>query len=153
MRWLEVEDIVRFNEVDSWGIAWYGHYMAWFEVGRMALLRRFDLLPDQMTDLGFIAPVIRLKCDYKHSARCGDGIVIRTTALKPEITALIFQFEILSGADRRLLAKGETMQVILTTGGKMIYRLEGELERRILGLIEYCKEEGSRDQGAEGSRV
>ena len=153
MRWLEVEEIVRFNEVDSWGIAWYGHYMAWFEVGRMALLRRFDLLPGQMTDLGFIAPVIRLQCDFKHSARCGDGILIRTTVIKPEITALIFRFEILSGADRRLLAKGETMQVILTTGGKMIYRLEGELEKRILRLIEYCKEEGSRDQGAEGSRV
>jgi hypothetical protein len=105
-----------------------------------------------MTDLGFIAPVIRLQCDFKHSARCGDGILIRTTVIKPEITALIFQFEILSGADRRLLAKGETMQVILTTGGTMIYRLEGELEKRILRLIEYCKgeEKGSRAQGVEG---
>jgi acyl-CoA thioester hydrolase len=114
--------------------------MAWFEVGRMALLRRFDLLPGQMTDLGFIAPVIRLQCDFKNSARCGDAIIIRSTALKPEITAIIFQFEILFKADRRLLARGETMQVIMTTGGKMIYFLEGELEKRIMRLIEYCKE-------------
>jgi acyl-CoA thioester hydrolase len=141
VKWLETDDIVRFNEVDEWGIAWHGHYMAWFEVGRMALLRRFNLLPRQMVELGVIAPVIRLICDFKHPAVCGDSIIVRTTVIKPEIAALTFKFEVLLKEDRRLLAKGETTQVFLTTSKKMLYRISGELAKRIDLLIQYCQKE------------
>lgn len=139
MKWLETEETVRFNEVDEWGIAWHGHYVVWFEVGRMALLKRFDLLPKQMVELGYIAPVIRLQCDFKHPAACGDSIVIRTTVVKPEIAALTFASEIVLKTNRTLLAKGETTLVLLTTDRKMIYRLSGELEKRIDNLVSYCK--------------
>ena len=141
MQWVETEEIVRFNEVDEWGMAWYGHYMAWFEVGRMSLLRRFDLLPRQMVELGYIAPVISLKCDFKHPAASGDRIIIRTTAVKPEIAALTFRFEVFLKEKRILLASGETTQVLLTTNKKMIYRLTGELEARITNLVNYCLQE------------
>ena len=142
MKWFETEDTVRFNEVDEWGMAWYGHYMAWFEVGRMAMLRQFDLLPKNMVQLGFIAPVIRVKCDYKRPALCGESIIIRVTAVKPEIAALIFKFEILRKEDRILLARGETTQVLMTTDRKMLYSISGEIERRIMELIDYCMQEG-----------
>ena len=138
MQWVETEEIVRFNEVDEWGMAWYGNYMAWFEVGRMALLERFDLMPSQMVALGFIAPIIKLTCDYKQPAACGDRIIIRTTVVKPEIAALDFKFEILSQTDRNLIAKGQTTQVLLTTDKKMIYRLSGELAERIDKLLDFC---------------
>lgn len=141
MQWVEREEMVRFNEVDEWGMAWYGHYMAWFEVGRMFLLGRFDLLPRQMVELGYIAPVISLKCDFKHPAASGDGIIIRTTVIKPEIAALTFKFEVLLKENRTLLARGETTQVLLTTNRKMIYRLSGELEKRISSLVNYCLQE------------
>lgn len=141
MRWLETEETVRFNEVDEWGMAWYGHYMAWFEVGRMSLLRRFDLLPGQMVELGFIAPVINVKCEYKLPAGCGDWIIIRTTVVKPEIAALVFNFEILLKENRNLLARGETTQVLLTVEKKMIYRLSGEIKKRITNLVDYCQQE------------
>lgn len=142
MHWFEIEEKVRFNEVDEWGMVWYGNYMAWFEIGRMALLKKFELLPRQMVDLGYVAPVVNLNCDYKQSARTGDTVVIRTTVLKPEIAALIFRFEILHKDSRELLAKGETTQVLLTTDQKMIYRLGGQLEKRIAVLLNYCASGG-----------
>jgi len=138
VRWVETEETVRFNEVDEWGMAWYGHYMAWFEAGRISLLRLFDLLPRQIVDLGYIAPVVSLKCDFKNPATSGDRIIIRTTVVKPEIAALIFKFEILLKENRILLAGGETTQVLLTTNRKMIYRISGELGRRINNLVDYC---------------
>jgi acyl-CoA thioester hydrolase len=141
MQWVEKEETVRFNEVDEWGMAWHGHYIAWFEVGRMALLRQFDLLPKQLTALGYIAPIIRLQCEYKNPAECDDEIIIRTTAIKPEIAALTFRFEIIRKADQTLLAQGESTQVLLTTGKKMIYRIQGELERRITNLVSFCEPE------------
>ncbi len=140
MKWIETEETVRFNEVDEWGMVWYGHYLAWFEVGRMHLLRQFDLLPKQMVELKYIAPVINAKCDYKHPAACGDRIIIRTSVVKPEIAALTFKFEIVLKEDHTLLARGETTQVLLTTDGKMIYRLSGELEKRINNLVDYCQQ-------------
>lgn len=140
MRWIDKEEVVRFNEVDEWGMVWYGNYMAWFEVGRMSLLRRFNLLPKQMVGLGYIAPVIRLECEYKQPAASGDQIIIRTTVVKPEIAALIFKFEILQKELRTLLARGETMQVLMTTDKKMIYKLSGEIEKRIARLVDYCRQ-------------
>lgn len=140
MNWVETEEIVRFNEVDEWGIAWYGNYMAWFEVGRMTLLRRFALLPRQMVDLGYIAPVVNLRCDFKHPAECNDSIIIRTTVVKPQIAALIFKFEVVLKANRVLLARGETTQVLLTTDRKMVYRLTGELEKRVSIMAEFCRQ-------------
>ena len=138
MRWFEIEEKVRFNEVDEWGMVFYGNYMAWFELARIALLENFNLLPRQMVELGYMAPVVNLNCDYKRSARTGDNVIVRTTVLKPEIAALVFKFEILQKESRELLARGETTQVLLTTEHKMIYRLSGELEKRIVTLLDYC---------------
>ncbi|MBN1277617.1 MAG: acyl-CoA thioesterase [Deltaproteobacteria bacterium] len=141
MNWVETEETVRFNEVDEWGIAWYGNYMAWFEVGRMAILRKFDLLPGQMVDLGYIAPVINLRCDFKHPAVFNDLIIIRTTVVKPEIAALIFKFEVVLKENRNLLARGDTTQILLTRDKKMVYRFTGELERRVSSMVNFCKQQ------------
>jgi len=138
MKWVETEETVRFNEIDQWGIAWYGHYIAWFEAGRMALLKQVDLLPEQIVELGYIAPIIKLNCDFKKPAKFGDRIIIRTTVLKPEIAALIFKFEILRKKDKEILARGETTQVLLNLDNTMIYRITGELEKRITHMINFC---------------
>ena len=65
MRWVETTTTVRFNEVDQWGIAWHGHYFAWFELARMKVLEKFSLLPEEFTALGFIAPVVSAHCEFK----------------------------------------------------------------------------------------
>lgn len=148
MHWTEIEEKVRFNEVDQWGMAWHGHYLAWFEIGRMALVKPFDLLPDQMVAMGYIAPVVRLNCEYKQSAVFGDDIIIRTTAAKPEIAALMFHSEVVRKKDRELLAKGDTMQILMTVDKVMLYRLDGELEQRINRLLNHCgSTAGSRGPG------
>jgi len=139
MKWVETEETVRFNEIDQWGIAWYGHYTAWFEAGRMALLKQVDLLPEQIVELGFIAPIIKLNCDFKKPAKLGDRITIRSTVIKPEIAALIFKFEVKRKKDNELLARGETTQVLLNLDNTMIYRITGELEKRIKNMIDFCK--------------
>ncbi len=139
MKWVETEETVRFNEIDQWGIAWYGHYIAWFEAGRMALLKQVDLLPEQIVELGFIAPIIKLNCDFKKPAKLGDRIIIRSTVIKPEIAALIFKFEVKKKKDNELLARGETTQVLLNLDNTMIYRITGELEKRIKNMIDFCK--------------
>jgi acyl-CoA thioester hydrolase len=139
MRFDETEIRVRFNEVDSWGIAWHGHYLAWFEVGRMALLRKFQLLPQDFTRMGYVAPVVDLKCVYKEPARLDEEIIIRTTVQKPTKAALTFQFEILRKSDRKLLATGEETQVLLALDGRMLYYIPPDLQKKLQPLFRYLE--------------
>jgi len=140
MKYEETEIRVRFNEVDSWGIVWHGHYIAWFEVGRMALLGKFQLLPQDFSRMGYIAPVVELKCAFKEPAHLDEEILIRTTVLKPTKAALTFLFQILRKSDRKLLASGEETQVLLTLDGKMLYYLPPDLKEKVGLLLDYLGE-------------
>jgi acyl-CoA thioester hydrolase len=143
MKYDETEIKVRFNEVDSWGIVWHGHYIAWFEVGRMALLKKFHLLPQDFTQMGYIAPVVDLKCFFKEPARMEEEILIRTSVLKPTKAALTFRFQILRKKDGRLLASGEETQVLLTLDGRMLYIIPQDLRERLQPLFNYLEEPDS----------
>jgi acyl-CoA thioester hydrolase len=135
----ETEIRVRFNEVDSWGIVWHGHYIAWFEAGRMALLRKFQLQPQDFAHMGYLAPVVDLKCSYKEPARLDEEIIIRTTVLKPTKAALTFQFEVLRKKDRKLLVSGEETQVLQTLDGRLLYYIPSELKDRLQNLFDYLE--------------
>ena len=137
MNFDETEIRVRFNEVDSWGMVWHGHYIAWFEAGRSALLNKFQLSPPDFTRMGYVAPVVDLKCSYKEPARLDEEIIIRTTVLKPTKAALTFRFEVLRKKDRKLLVTGEETQVLLTLDGKMLYYLPPELEKKLKPLFDH----------------
>ncbi len=143
MKYDETEIKVRFNEVDSWGIVWHGHYIAWFEVGRMALLKKFHLLPQDFTQMGYIAPVVDLKCWFKEPARMEEEILIRTSVLKPTKAALTFRFQILRKKDGKLLASGEETQVLLTLDGRMLYIIPQDLRERLQPLFNYLEEPDS----------
>jgi acyl-CoA thioester hydrolase len=137
MRWVETTTTVRFNEVDQWGITWYGHYFAWFELARMKVLEKFSLLPEQFTALGFIAPVVSAQCEFKKPARTNDAITIQTHLVKPQTASLTFRFEILLRDDGSLLAKGETLQVLQKLDGTLIYKLTGTLKDRVDSMVQY----------------
>jgi acyl-CoA thioester hydrolase len=137
MQWVETSTTVRFNEVDQWGIAWYGHYFAWFELGRMRVLEQFSLLPKDFVELGFVAPIVSAHCEFKNSALTNDLIIIRTHVTKPRTASLTFQFEIQRESDRTLLARGETVQVLTRLDGIMIFKLTGELRERVESMIRY----------------
>jgi acyl-CoA thioester hydrolase len=139
MKYDETQIRVRFNEVDSWGMVWHGHYIAWFEVGRMALLGKFDLLPEDFTRMGYMAPVVDLKCTFKASARLDEEVIIRTTVLKPTKAALTFQFQVLRKKDGKLLAAGEETQVLLALDGRMFYVIPPDLEEKLKRLFDYLE--------------
>ncbi len=140
MKYDETEVRVRFNEVDSWGMAWHGHFIGWFEAGRMALLSKFRLLPTEFTQMGYIAPVVDLKCQFKEPALMDEELLVRTTVLKPTKAALTFQFEILRKGDGKLLAVGEETQVLLTLDGRMLYFIPQELKDKLKPLFDYLEE-------------
>lgn len=70
---------IRFNEVDPLGIVWHGHYIRFFEDGREAFGAQHGLAYMDIYRQGFVAPVVKIECDYKRSLEYGDVIMVETT--------------------------------------------------------------------------
>ncbi|MCX5906341.1 MAG: thioesterase family protein [Deltaproteobacteria bacterium] len=143
MKYDETEIRVRFNEVDSWGMAWHGHFIAWFEVGRMNLLGKFHLLPSDFTQMGYIVPVVDLECVFKEPALLDEELLVRTTVEKPIKAALTFHFQVLRKSDGKLLASGKETQVLITLDGRMLYFIPPELKDKLQPLFDYLVEPNS----------
>jgi acyl-CoA thioester hydrolase len=137
MKYHETEIRVRFNEVDQWGMVWHGHYISYFEIGRIDLARGFGLTPADFVKMGYTAPVIELKCNYKEPARNDEELIIRTTLEKPTKAALTFKYQILRKRDKKLLIEGETTQVLLDKNGELVLVIPQEIKKRIDRLLTY----------------
>ena len=126
---------VRFYEVDSYQVVWHGHYISWFEVGRNEFASRFGLDPEQLKEIGLMAPVVDLRCTFKRAAAFGDEILIQTTMQRCESAKLIFHYTVM--CDKEVLAEGSTTHVLTDLKGIMLYQIPSEAKRRLEKMFAY----------------
>jgi acyl-CoA thioester hydrolase len=126
---------VRFCEVDSYRVVWHGHYIVWFEVGRNDFATRFGLDPEQLKEMGLMAPVVDLRCNFKKAAAFGDEILIQTSLQRCETAKLIFHYTVLCG--KKVLAEGSTTHVLTDLEGTMLYQIPPEAKRRLEQMFAY----------------
>ena len=69
---------VRYAETDQMGVVYHGNYFAWFEIGRIELLRQTGWSYKALEADGIGLPVIEATCQYRHPARYDDELEIRT---------------------------------------------------------------------------
>lgn len=138
MREHETPLTVRFNEVDSYGVAWHGHYVAWLEVGRNDLAGRFGLDAAQIGELGYLAPVVDLELSYRRPARFNEELRIMTTARRTETATIEFATRIL-GADGTLCARGRTVHALTDRQGVLQYRLPPAVGERLERLLAWTE--------------
>ncbi len=86
---------VRFNEVDSMGIVWYGNYVEYLELAREEFGRKYGLtyLGDIYRN-GYYAPVVKLDIDYKHILEYQDELFVRATYIPTLSSKICFEYEI-----------------------------------------------------------
>ena len=111
---------VRFNEVDSLRYVWHGHYIQYFEDGREAFGRAFDLGYLRVYDEGYAIPLVRVEVDYKYPLYYGDEAIIETQYVDSLAAKLIFKFKIYRKSDNVLVAEGRTVQVFTDQNGQLI---------------------------------
>ena len=128
---------VRFCEVDLYQVVWHGHYIAWFEVGRNGLASRFGLDPDQLREVGLMAPVVDLSCTFKRAATYGDEVLIRTTMQRCETAKLIFHYTVIREGE--VLAEGRTTHVLTDLRGVMLYQMPPEVKKRLEDMMTYLE--------------
>lgn len=109
---------VRFNEVDSLGIVWHGHYISFFEEGREAFGRKHDISYLEIKENEFTTPIVKVVCDYKKSLRYGETYTIKTFILDNPSAKIILEYEIYNEASK-LVCEGQTTQVFVDMKGEL----------------------------------
>ena len=95
---------VRFHEVDVMRVVWHGWYCAYFEDARVALGRRFGVSYEAIAGQGFMAPIVRLQCEFCAPARYGDVLSVTARLYPREAAKLEFGYLVHRSSDARLLA-------------------------------------------------
>ena len=141
MRAHETTLTVRFNEIDSFGVVWHGHYIQYFEIGRLDLCSKFDLSPEMVKRLRLFAPVIEIKCRLRSPAKYDDILLVKTSVVPSEKAMLTFSYKLYRKSDMTLLAEGETTHVFITLNWKMLYEVPSKLRTKIEKMLEYLNGE------------
>ena len=138
MKYHETPIKVRFNEVDSYKVAWHGHYVAWMEVGRNELAGRFGLNAGQIDDLGYLVPVVSIELQFKKPARFDEDLRVMTSARRTMTATLEFVCTII-GADGVVCAEGKTVHVLTDRNGTLQYRLPHDIEVRLEEMMSFLE--------------
>lgn len=107
---------VIYGDTDMMGVAYYGNYLRWFEVGRNELIRARGMTYRQFEDRGLILPVVEASVKYWKSALYDDVLEIHTTVAELSRVRMGFEYVIRRGEDR--IATGTTMHACLSKAGK-----------------------------------
>lgn len=134
MREHETRIKVRFNEVDSYKVAWHGHYVAWMEVGRNGLAGEFGLDAETLYDAGYYAPVTALEIKYLRPALFNEELLVRTCPRKTETATIVFETVIVD-PDGNQVARGTTTHVLTDLSGVIQYRLPEVVADRVAAMI------------------
>ncbi len=101
---------VRFNEVDSLGIVWHGHYIAYFEEAREAFGKEFGISYLDIKKEGFAVPIVKTAAEHLLPLSYGDKMIVQTTFVNTRAAKIILQYLIENEAGD-IVCKGETTQV------------------------------------------
>jgi acyl-CoA thioester hydrolase len=109
---------VRYAETDQMGVAWHGHYLAWFEVGRTDLLRGQGTTYRELEAGGLRLPVIGTEVKFLRPALYDDLLEIRTTLDRMGGARVRFHYEVHRDGTAGPLAVGSTEHAAVDGRGR-----------------------------------
>ncbi|MBQ9566036.1 MAG: acyl-CoA thioesterase [Synergistaceae bacterium] len=113
---------VRYGETDKMGIAYYGRYVDWFEMGRTEFCRASGKSYTEWEAEGILLPVVEAHCRYKSSLFYDDEIEIETRVTDLTRVSVTFACRVFRVADGKLAAEGYTRHAFTGPDGKLLKR-------------------------------
>lgn len=106
----ETDITIPFHDVDMMMIAWHGHYVKYFEVGRCELFNKINYNYLQMVNSGYAWPVIDMGLRYVKPAKFEQCITVVSSLVEFE-NRLKIDYLIRDKQTGEKLTKGHTIQV------------------------------------------
>lgn len=103
---------VRYGETDQMGVAYYGNYAQYFEVGRVEALRAIGMTYRSMEERGVMLPVSEFCVKYLASAKYDDEITVETTITSVQGARIRFEYQLFN-EENKCLAKAHTVLVFV----------------------------------------
>jgi acyl-CoA thioester hydrolase len=122
---------VIYGDTDMMGVAYYGNYLRWFEIGRNELIRARGMTYRQFEERGLMLPVSEAHVKYLKSAVYDDVLEIHTRAgdlgrVRMEFVYEVWRAEGASGP-RALIATGSTVHACLAMKGSKPTRVPDDV--------------------------
>src|SRR5690606_6241097 len=94
------------------GYMYYGNYAAFYEVGRVEMLRSLGLSYRSFEENGIMMPVLELQCKFLRPARYDDRLTVRTILNERPGARIHFDYE-LYNEEGTLINTGYTKLVFI----------------------------------------
>ena len=141
---VEVTHRVNFYDTDAMAVVHHANYIRWFEIGRVAYLRRIGITLGALMEAGYVFPITKVGAEYHAPAHFDDELVIETTATALTKAKMVFSYRILNQAGT-LLVSGFSENVFTVRETGHITRLPKEFYERFEAAMSAEKE--GRDIG------
>lgn len=130
MKYFQTTYRVIYGDVDAMEMAYYAHYLRWFEIGRSELIRHLGLPYAEIEKKGFRLPVTEAYLKYHKPARYDDLLLIHTGVGFLRKASVRFDYRI-TNQENILLVQGHTIHACLDREGKLV-----RLPQEIVELLE-----------------
>ncbi|PLX16440.1 MAG: hypothetical protein C0601_10260 [Candidatus Muiribacterium halophilum] len=109
---------VRYSETDKMGRVYHSHYLVWFEIARVDLMRDKGLVYSQFEkEKSLYLPVRDVQCKYKFPLFYDDEIDVETSLDILDKKRIRFNYKIIRITDRKICAIGNTIHVFIDKEG------------------------------------
>lgn len=108
---------VRLSETDAIGIVFHSNFFVYMDVARVDYLRNLNLADYNRPIKEFHSVMVNTACDFVSPARFDDLLVVKARISRIGHSSFTFEFLIYNKRENRLVAVGETTQVVLDEGG------------------------------------
>ena len=96
----------RYGEVDSMGVVYHAHYLAYFDVGRTEWMRTAGTPYAELERRGFRLAVVQVDVRYLRPAHYDEELALTTSVTEVGGASVLFVYELRGAAG--LLATGHT---------------------------------------------
>lgn len=118
---IEIDLAPAFHDCDPMHVVWHGNYFKYFEIARCALLQRHGYDYPQMSESGYLFPVVDARVKYVRPLRFAQPLKVRARITEWE-NRLKIEYEIRDAASGEVLTRAHTIQVAVgIESGEMLY--------------------------------
>ena len=122
---------VPFHDIDIMNIAWHGHYLKYFEVGRTRLMQDLGLDWPWLKDHNIAMPVVNIGIDYRRPLQYCEELLVSAEIREFSYPELEIYYTIFKKGDRKFRARGHSRQVYTKIDSQeLIYEVPSEVAIR-----------------------
>jgi acyl-CoA thioester hydrolase len=117
----KTEQPIKFSEVDTLRVVWHGHYVRYFEDGREAFGKQYELGYMDVFKYELAVPLIDLQVNFKKTLEYTDSVIIETRFVDTPAAKIIFDYHIYSKNHGFLACTGRSTQVFMNPYTKELH--------------------------------